>query len=207
MCVMGNVLKSLAMGVKDLSDDIYRGMAGDKKGFAKKFGEKALRSNMSASQLDDIGKQKFIRQAAADALGKTKAEAAQSTVNNIKLNMYGKGFDAKKVNNLVNGTKWGEGVGDRVIGNALANNSKAYKIGDALGGGARDAYRSYKKKGDINTALKAGFTKTVNGESKVRMDRVAGAAVSASAVGRVATGGGLYRDRYGRTNIPGLPFI
>ena len=56
-------------------------------------------------------------------------------------------------------------------------------------------------------ALKAGFTKTVNGESKVRMDRVAGAAVSASAVGRVATGGGLYRDRYGRTNIPGLPFI
>ena len=202
MCVMGNVLKSLAMGVKDLSDDIYRGMAGDKKGFAKKFGEKALRSNMSASQLDDIGKQKVIRQAAADALGKTKAEAAQSTVNNIK------GFDAKKVNNLVNGTKWGEGVGDRVIGNALANNSKAYKIGDALGGGVRDAYRSYKKKGDINTALKAGFTKkAADGTSKVRMDRVAGAAVSASAVGRVATGGGLYRDRYGRTNIPGLPFI
>ena len=183
-------------------------MAGDKKGFAKKFGEKALRSNMSASQLDDIGKQKVIRQAAADALGKTKAEAAQSTVNNIKLNMYGKGFDAKKVNNLVNGTKWGEGVGDRVIGNALANNSKAYKIGDALGGGARDAYRSYKKKGDINTALKAGFTKkAADGTSKVRMDRVAGAAVSDSAVGRVATGGGLYRDRYGRTNIPGLPFI
>ena len=204
---MGNVLKSIAMGVKDLSDDVYKGMTGNKKGFAKKFGEKALRSNMSASQLDDVAKQKFIRQKAADTLGTAKASAAQSKINGIKLNMYGQGMDAKKVNNLIHGTKWGEGIGDKVVGNVLANNSKAYKIGDALGGGARDAYRSYQKKGDINTALKAGFTKKVNGESKIRMGRVAGAAVSASAVGRVATGGGLYRDRYGRTNIPGLPFI
>ena len=37
--------------------------------------------------------------------------------------------------------------------------------------------------------------------------KVAGTAATISVAGRVASGGGLYRDRYGNVNVPGLPFI
>ena len=42
---------------------------------------------------------------------------------------------------------------------------------------------------------------------KVDMKKVAGTYVAASVAGRVATGGGLYRDKDGNVNLPGIPFI
>lgn len=37
--------------------------------------------------------------------------------------------------------------------------------------------------------------------------KIAGSFIGASAVARVATGGGLARDRHGNTNIIGVPFV
>lgn len=42
---------------------------------------------------------------------------------------------------------------------------------------------------------------------QVSFGKVAGTAATIGVAGRIATGGGLYRDRYGNVNIPGLPFI
>lgn len=46
---------------------------------------------------------------------------------------------------------------------------------------------------------------TVNG--KLSASRIAGTAATIGVAGRIATGGGLYRDRYGNFNLPGIPFI
>lgn len=77
------------------------------------------------------------------------------------------------------------------------------RIGDAVGGGIKDTYTSLKSGRTLDRALSDGF---MNGD-KLRMDRVAGTFVGASAAARLATGGGLYKDRNGSTNIIGLPFI
>lgn len=45
------------------------------------------------------------------------------------------------------------------------------------------------------------------GTQQLDMKKVAGTAATIGVAGRVATGGGLYRDRYGNVNVPGLPFI
>jgi hypothetical protein len=42
---------------------------------------------------------------------------------------------------------------------------------------------------------------------KLNYKAIAGTYVGASLAGRVATGGGLYRDSTGNVNAPGIPFI
>lgn len=39
------------------------------------------------------------------------------------------------------------------------------------------------------------------------MGKIAGTTFSVGVAGRIATGGGLYKDKYGNTNLPGVPFI
>lgn len=48
-----------------------------------------------------------------------------------------------------------------------------------------------------------------NGIAKTRISKskVAGTAFTVGVAGRAVTGGGLYRDRYGNINVPGVPFI
>ena len=57
---------------------------------------------------------------------------------------------------------------------------------------------------DIKGSIMKGHQKA-NGS--LDMKKIAGTAATVSVAGRVATGGGLYRDRYGNVNVPGLPFI
>ena len=101
--------------------------------------------------------------------------------------------------------------------------SLGYKAGNFLGGGIRESIKDYKVAKEafdqgttkhapsIRTALRKGHTveNTVNGKTVKTLDKkaVAGSVVAASAAGRVATGGGLYRDKDGNTNIIGVPFI
>lgn len=63
-------------------------------------------------------------------------------------------------------------------------------------------------------AIKEGksFTNAVKGayqtaEGGLNYKAIAGTYVGASLAGRVATGGGLYRDSTGNVNAPGIPFI
>lgn len=57
-------------------------------------------------------------------------------------------------------------------------------------------------------AEKAGYT-YINeaGKKAYNPAKIAGGYMGASAGARVVTGGGLYKDRAGNTNIIGLPFI
>ena len=85
----------------------------------------------------------------------------------------------------------------------IQNPTFGNELGDAMIGGFRDTYSGLKAKQGLSQSLAAGF---MDGD-KLRMDRVAGGFVTASAAARIATGGGLYKDRNGSTNIIGLPFI
>ena len=90
---------------------------------------------------------------------------------------------------------------NRVAG--IQNPTTMNKIGDAVWGGVRDTAASVKGGKTVSDALAMGFK---DGD-KLRMDRVAGAFVAGSAAARLATGGGLYKDRNGSTNIIGIPFL
>lgn len=46
-----------------------------------------------------------------------------------------------------------------------------------------------------------------NGTRRLSKTKVAGTAAAVGVAGRVASGGGLYRDRYGNVNVPGVPFL
>ena len=90
---------------------------------------------------------------------------------------------------------------NRVSG--IQNPTFGNKLGDAMIGGFRDTYSGLKANQGISQSLATGF---MDGD-KLRMGRVAGTFIGASTAARVATGGGLYKDRNGSTNIIGLPFI
>ena len=63
---------------------------------------------------------------------------------------------------------------------------------------------------DFKEAIKAAHSvvdKSAPNGTRISKRKVAGTMATAGIAGRVATGGGLYRDRYGNVNIPGLPFI
>ena len=211
---------SVANKVINVGKDVAYGMRGDYKGFTKEFGKKVLKSNMTEAQIKDMTKKgfetvsssaankKIIRDAAAAALGEKIGDPVKQKIIDTTVKLGKKGLGEQQVHNIMKGGSWGQGVSDRMIGNALAKNNIAFKIGDTIGGGVRDTMRARKAGHDFKTALNAGFTKAgENGVRQIRYDRVAGAAFGASVVGRVATGGGLYRDRYGRVNAPGVPFI
>lgn len=211
---------SIANKVINVGKDVAYGMRGDYAGFTKEFGKKVLKSNMTEAQIKDMTKKgfeavsssaankKIIRDAAAAALGEKLGDPVKQKMIDTTAKLGKKGLSKQQVNNIMKGGGWGQGVSDRMIGNALAKNNMAFKIGDAIGGGVRDTMRARKAGHDFKTALNAGFTKAgENGVRQIRYDRVAGAAFGASVVGRVATGGGLYRDRYGRVNAPGVPFV
>ena len=211
---------SVANKVINVGKDVAYGMRGDYAGFTKEFGKKVLKSNMTEAQIKDMTKRGFetvsssatnkriIRDAAAAALGEKIGDPVKQKMIDTTAKLDKKGLSKQQVHNIMKGGGWGQGVSDRMIGNALAKNNIAFKIGDAIGGGVRDTMRARKAGHDFKTALNAGFTKAgENGVRQIRYDRVAGAAFGASVVGRVATGGGLYRDRYGRVNASGVPFV
>lgn len=94
------------------------------------------------------------------------------------------------------------------------NPSAATKAGNWAGGGTRDSINIYKKMADEEKsmlgALKQGHKKVDakgNLTDNYDMGKIAGTTFSVGVAGRIATGGGLYKDKYGNTNLPGIPFI
>ena len=71
-------------------------------------------------------------------------------------------------------------------------------------GGIGDTYRSVKDGGNFWDALQSAHT---NEDGSLRWGRIAGTYAAAAVGSRVISGGGLYKDRYGNSNIPGVPFI
>lgn len=92
--------------------------------------------------------------------------------------------------------------------------STAATAGNWAGGGIRDSIKQYKKAtGDDKSILGAiqkghkKVDKAGNLTEKYDMGKIAGTTFSVGVAGRIATGGGLYKDKYGNTNLPGIPFI
>ena len=207
-------LKSLATKAKDVGLSVMDGVRGDYKTYTKRLGTNIIKSNMSPSALKDAAKngmdnymkdpnnKELIKNTVSAALktgGKHSNNANKYVANAMAKNPFAMGPNTKM---------WGESAMDMIVGKAAAKSDMAFRVGDAVGGGVRDALRSRRAGNDFSTALKAGFTKkAADGTRQIRMDRVAGAAFGAGVAGRVVTGGGLYKDRYGRVNVPGVPFI
>lgn len=100
-----------------------------------------------------------------------------------------------------------KGVKD--IGNVLHSNQAINKIGKNLGGGIEVGARlmgkgGFEKADGITKALSDTFK---HKDGTLNYGKIAGSYIGVSAAARVATGGGLYKDRNGNTNIAGVPFI
>lgn len=105
------------------------------------------------------------------------------------------------MNKFVNAAQWdGKAI--------LRSNEPINKIGKFIMGEADTGVRgtlSALSKGDgFGDAVKKAYTKS-NGDLNYKA--IAGTYIGASLAGRVATGGGLYRDSTGNVNAPGIPFI
>lgn len=93
-------------------------------------------------------------------------------------------------------------------------NSNAFKMGANVSKaapfkGIMDSAREYY--GHANSGSKIGIKQAIKTghmtNNQLDYKKVAGTAATIGVAGRVASGGGLYRDRYGNVNVPGLPFI
>lgn len=104
----------------------------------------------------------------------------------------------------------------------MMQTSSAYSTGrkatNFLAGGIKGTASAMKRvdpatgqKNGLMKSLQMGHstTKMVNGKQVTGLSakKVAGTAVGVGVAGRAVTGGGLYRDRYGNVNVPGIPFV
>lgn len=168
-----------------------------------------ISSNMSKSQ-----KKKLAKFGASASEATKRVSQSQAYFNNTKnaaVNAASKAGNTAEVKRIsaAKGFKYTDNLKqnlkptslDRVKG--IQNPTLGNRLGDAIGGGFKDTYTGLKAGAGLDQSLKAAY---MNGD-KLRMDRVAGSFIGASAGARIATGGGLFKDRNGNTNIIGLPFI
>lgn len=85
----------------------------------------------------------------------------------------------------------------------------AQKAGNFVGGGIRDTYKNINEKDmKLVEGLKAAHSAPDGkGGTRLSKTKMAGTFVGASAAGRIATGGGVMKDKNGNTNVIGIPFI
>ena len=87
----------------------------------------------------------------------------------------------------------------------LENAKKGFgNIGNKYFGGIADTYKGTKAGDGFWNSLEAAHKNT---DGTYRWDRIAGTYAAAAIGSRVISGGGLYKDKYGNTNLPGIPFI
>ena len=85
------------------------------------------------------------------------------------------------------------------------NVSMGARLGDAMGAGYREAFKGAKT-GGVSGAVNAFKKAHINADGSLNKARVAGTIVTTNVASRVITGGGLYKDRNGNTNLP-IPFL
>ena len=111
----------------------------------------------------------------------------------------GGGNGNKNTNNNTNTNSGPEG------GNEGPNERRSWKdYANDYFGGIGDTYNSVRDGGNFWDALQSAHT---NEDGSLRWGRIAGTYAAAAVGSRVISGGGLYKDRYGNSNIPGVPFI
>ena len=117
----------------------------------------------------------------------------------------GGGNGNKNTNSNTNTNSGPEGGNNGGGGNDGPNERRSWKdYANDYFGGIGDTYKSVKDGGNFWNALESAHT---NDDGSLRWGRIAGTYAAAAVGSRVISGGGLYKDRYGNSNIPGVPFI
>lgn len=98
-----------------------------------------------------------------------------------------------------------KGVKD--VGNVLHTNNAINKIGKNMGGSLEVGARMMGKGGYDKVGFKKAMSQTFKPDGNLNYGKIAGSYIGVSAAARIASGGGLYKDRNGNTNIAGVPFI
>lgn len=139
----------------------------------------------------------------------TTDQVVNKYVKNIE-KVTSKQLNKQRVNNLT------KNIADEM---AERSTHTGYKLGNFLGGGISNSYKDYKaadnafkagvsnNRANIVESIKNGHSTIQNGERVLNGKAVAGTAITTSLAGRAITGGGLYRDKDGNINLPGIPFI
>ena len=105
-------------------------------------------------------------------------------------------------------TRVTSGVKARANVRQVNNSTFGQKAGNFVGGGIRDTYNNMSKKDmKFKDAIKAAHTVNGKVDGMLSKTKMAGIFVGASAAGRIATGGGVMKDKNGNTNVIGIPFI
>ena len=175
----------LAKTMLGFADEVWEGMTKGVGSATSKVSTVKLKSNMSS-----------LQKTALNNINKNGGKTAQTTAKNIvNIKTVDAAIDSAKkinVNKSIN----------------TARNTFGTRLGDNLVGGYRDTIKGMKGKdlsvANVKTAASAAFK---NKDGTWNKGRVIGAAATASAAGRVLSGGGLYRDKYGDVNIPIIPFL
>ena len=106
------------------------------------------------------------------------------------------------------GKEFGDMLGASVKGKKINGTNKAINaIGNNFMGVPEVAARVMGKAGHQQTGFKKAMAETFKPNGKLDYGKIAGSYIGVSAAARVASGGGLYKDRNGNTNIAGVPFI
>ena len=196
------------------ADEVWEGMSkGVGDAAAKKVGGTILKSNMSKHQkaalrnlrkgVGDTG------QAASRAVAHSKTVFTKTRDNAIDAFKKAGRDDLANMASNLKGMPTG-GTINRRVGTRVGSSRSTFgaRLGDNLVGGYRDTVKGMKGKdlsiANVKTAANTAFR---NKDGSMNVGRMAGAVVTAGVVGRVATGGGLYRDRNGSFNVPGIPLI
>lgn len=147
-----------------------------------------------------------------ETIGSTMTNFARGVYNNI---------DTKATTKMITKHAKNNG-GDRVLSEKIIKsslNSNAAKLGSQITDtaplkGIRDSARKYNNAANsgkpikLKEAIKQGHQKIgADGKAQYDMGKIAGTTFSVGVAGRIVTGGGLYKDKYGNTNLPGIPFI
>lgn len=172
--------------------DVAFGLRGSTVGWAEGIALPKLQANMSDVQKERIKKlgQKAFDLAIDKGKSKTAAKNAATTTKR------------------------------RISESLVARDSLGYQVGNFLGSGPRGIYHGIKNKEKMNDVMKKTFTRNARNKAgklvrddagnivkELNTKAIAGTAITAGMAARIATGGGLYRDRNGDTNIPVIPFI
>lgn len=124
-----------------------------------------------------------------DALGKVGKEFGEMLTASVK---------GQKVNGSYKAINH---IGNNYLG-GVEYLTRGFKNGDW------DLMKTFGKVNDKGQALNAAGEVLKKGEKQaLNYGKIAGSYIGVGVAARVVTGGGLYKDRNGNTNIAGVPFI
>lgn len=99
----------------------------------------------------------------------------------------------------------GEAVTKLSKGEGVLNANKAINVLDNFFGVPQAAYKMMQGDG-FKKAVETTF-KHDNGKGGLNVAKIAGSYIGVSAAGRVLSGGGVYKDNRGQSNLIGVPFV